>query len=228
MIGFDTESTGVDTREARMLQAAIITCDPAGILKEDDRVLFVDPGPDVEIPREASEVHGITREVLMASSPLPHGEALRYIYRCISRRATLRHYPLVIYNAPYDWSLLIHECQRIPGFNAGAVQAPMFLDPLVIDRHFDKYRKGSRKLADVARHYGVELDDAHDAAADTRASIGVMLALIKSFPEIKELSLAELHEAQAMWYAAWKASLNSYWEKSGKQDRITGRWPFGE
>ena len=34
------------------------------------------------------------------------------------------------------------------------------VDTFVLDKAVDTYRKGSRKLIDVARHYGVELTEA--------------------------------------------------------------------
>jgi DNA polymerase-3 subunit epsilon len=42
----------------------------------------------------------------------------------------------------------------------------LVVDPLVIDKWLDRYRKGSRKLEAICAHYGAVLDEAHDADFD--------------------------------------------------------------
>jgi DNA polymerase-3 subunit epsilon len=224
-VAFDTETTGTNPQTARILQAAIVTDDPSGILREDDRILYIDPG--VEIPDEASAIHGITAETLREHQAYTPETGIPYLAGCIAGRASLRGYPLVIYNATYDWPLLLAESRRVPEFTPPSM-SPLILDPLVIDRALDKYRKGSRKLEDTARFYGVTLDGAHGAQADARAALGVMRALIARFPELGKKSLGALQTQQGLWYQEWRDHINQYWEKIGKADRVTGTWPTGE
>jgi DNA polymerase-3 subunit epsilon len=234
-IGFDTESTGVDPKTARILQAAIITDDPSGVIREEDQIVYVDPG--VEIPAEASAIHGLTREKLAEFNPWPSISGIPFIAGFLHGRSTMRGFPLVIYNATYDFPLLLAELRRIDGLTHNQKQ-PLILDPLVIDRALDKYRKGSRKLEAVAQHYDVKLSDAHDAGADARAAIGIMRAIVKAYPvrgyywnrqaALGDYSLQEMQRLQAEWYAGWRDDLNEYWERSGKADRVTGSWPMGE
>ena len=226
LVALDTETTGTDPKTARILEAAIVTCDPTGILEEDDRVIYIDPG--IEIPAEASAIHGITAEKLKAMGAYSPQAGISYILNIINGRATMRNYPLVIYNTPYDWPLLMAECQRIPELQNGLFDTPYFLDPLVIDRALDKYRKGSRKLEDTAKYYGVTLNGAHGAQADATATLGVMTALIKKYPQLRALSLKDLQKLQADWYSEWRNRINQYWEKTGKADRVKGEWPKGE
>ena len=225
-IGFDTETTGTDPMIARILQAAILTHDPEGILAEEDRVVYINPG--VPIPPQASAIHGLTIEKLIKLRATGPQNAIPYILEMINRRATLRSYPLVIYNTSYDWPLLLAECKRLPAFHLPGTTTPLFLDPLVIDRAMDKYRKGSRKLEDTARFYEVELTGAHGAQADAKAALGIMGVLISTYPELKTHTLAELQQLQAEWYEEWKDHLNEYWERTGRAERITGSWPLGE
>ncbi len=224
LIAFDTETTGTDPQTARILQAAVITSDPSGTIREPDYVKLINPG--VAIPDEASAVHGITAEKLAGASP--SADAIPFLLGLIQGRATLRRFPLVIYNVPYDWRLLMAECARVPGFGYQDQLWPWFLDPLVIDRALDKYRKGSRKLEAVAAHYGVELNGAHDAGSDAWAAVGIMRALIQIYPVFRENNLEDLQGMQAEWYAAWRDGINAFWERSGKQDRVTGSWPRGD
>src|SRR5213595_267410 len=56
---FDLETTGRNSRSARIVTASVtVVDDQGGVIKELE--WLADPG--VEIPQEASEVHGITTE----------------------------------------------------------------------------------------------------------------------------------------------------------------------
>lgn len=226
LIGFDTETTGTDPKTARILQAAIITRDPDGVMADGDVVAYVDPG--IPIPAESSAIHKITAETLREQNAWPSHSAIPFLLGVITGRAIIRNCPLVIYNAPYDWPLIMEESKRVEGFSYPYFGDPKFLDPLVIDRALDKYRKSSRKLEDVAKFYDVPLgESAHGAPADAEASIGVMRALISRFPELKKYSIDEMQGLQAQWYATWRDGINKFWQGKGIADRITGEWPTG-
>ena len=222
-VGFDTETTGIDVKTARILQFALLTDDPKETIRES-YCIYVDP--QVEIPKEASDVHGITREVLNQKAGFDPQAAIPWLLGWITGNAYRRKYPLVIYNAPYDWPLLLEECARIEEFNYKDQAWPLFLDPLVIDRKLDKYRKGSRKLEDTAKYYGVELTGAHDALQDVKASCGVLRKIVAKYPELKKYSIEDMQDLQASWYKGWRDQINLYWEQTGKEDRITGSWPI--
>ena len=51
------------------------------------------------------------------------------------------------------------------------------LDAVVIDRHFDRGRRGRRTLGALCDHYGIEIGNAHDATADAIASVEVVFAM---------------------------------------------------
>jgi DNA polymerase-3 subunit epsilon len=186
---YDSETTGTDVQTARILQAAIIVHDPEGILIEEDRVFYIDPG--VPIPPKASAIHGITAERLATLEPMNARGGIEAVNTIVHSRSANRGYPLVIYNVQYDWPLLLAECARHWMILEG--RQPMFLDPLVIYRAADKYRKGSRKLEDVAKFYGVKMDGAaHGAQADAKAAMGIMRALIVKYPELRKQTLISL------------------------------------
>ncbi len=83
------------------------------------------------------------------------------------------------------------------------------IDPLVLDKALDRYRRGSRKLADVCAHYGITLDNAHDASADTLAAIALARALARAYPQIARMTPQELHEFQVKAKAEQAASLRT-------------------
>ena len=221
-IGFDTESTGTDPKTARILQFALYYDDPDGVLKEN-HIEYIDPG--IEIPKEASDIHGITKEVLNQHKTFSPDCAIPWLWGWIHGSAYRRKYPMVIMNARYDWPLLLEECRRIEGFDYVDQVWPFFLDPIVIDRKLDKYRKGKRTLTDLAKHYGVELVGAHDALQDARASCGIMRAIVKKFPELKKYDILEMQEFQKKAFIEWRDGINQYWESTGKAERVEGSWP---
>src|SRR5690606_47160 len=102
--------------------------------------------------------------------------------------------PVVIYNAPYDLSLLHHEAIR---YGVEPLRDPLpIIDPLVIDKECDRYRKGKRTLELTSAHYHVALQDAHDAASDAIAAARVAQAIARTFPDVLDLTAEELHNQQ--------------------------------
>jgi DNA polymerase-3 subunit epsilon len=86
----------------------------------------------------------------------------------------------------------------------------------VIDRHFDPERQGRRTLSDLCAHYGIEIGNAHDAAADATASIEVLFALAVQHDELWGCDLSRLHEAQVHWHREWTLSYDSWRLAEGK------------
>jgi len=149
---FDLETTGVDVETARIVSAcvAVLAADGTVVERWD---WLADPG--VEIPDAAAAVHGITTAQARADGRPAHvvvaeiTQALRVLFAL--------GIPLVIYNAPYDLTLLDRECRR-HGLDPLEVISPV-IDPLVIDKAVDRYRKGKRTLVATAELHTVTLDD---------------------------------------------------------------------
>ena len=59
LVAFDLETTGVDVETARIVTAAVVRIDVAARTSHPTEWL-VDPG--IEIPAEASAIHGVTTE----------------------------------------------------------------------------------------------------------------------------------------------------------------------
>ncbi|GGA56540.1 3'-5' exonuclease [Pseudoclavibacter endophyticus] len=190
---FDLETTGVDPTTSRIVTAFIGLLDADGELERGTDWL-ADPG--VEIPEQAAVVHGITTEVARAEgAPAPLViAAIRAGLDWIGRHGV----PLVVYNAPYDLTLFAAECARhgVEPISLGE----QVVDPLVIDKAVDRYRRGKRTLGDACIAYGVELLDAHTAGDDAVAAGRLAQAMAAKFPdEVGLRSLAELHRAQIAW-----------------------------
>jgi len=97
---------------------------------------------------------------------------------------------------------------------------------LILDRRFDKWRKGKRTLIASTELYGVALgDDAHNATADAIAAGRVALAVIEKFKLLEEYSLTDLHENQVIWSREQDESFNKFLEGLGKPLITDFGWP---
>ncbi len=216
---FDLETTGVDIETARIVTAHVGVIGPDGESIEQ-RAWLADPG--VEIPPGASAVHGITTERARAEGR-PAAEVVGEIVLALAELFA-RGIPVTVFNAPYDFSLLNRESLR-HGI-APIERAFPVVDPLVIDKALDRYRKGKRTLEAAALHYGVSLTDAHDAAADAIAAGRVAQAIGRRYADVLPTDAATLHEQQTVWCADQAASFQEYMRRVKDPSFTTsGAWP---
>ena len=216
---FDLETTGVDIESDRVVTAYVGVLDAAG-RQIAARSWLADPG--VPIPEGATAVHGITTAHARAQ-----GRSSREVVAEVTaalRSLLEQDVPVVAYNAAYDFSLLAQEAARhglIPLTDPSPV-----IDPLVIDKAYDRYRRGRRTLEVVAAHYAVVLERAHEASADAIAAGRVAQALARRFA--LPATPAELHTNQIGWARSQAASLTEYFVSIGRLDpeeSLDGSWP---
>ncbi|WP_160049880.1 MULTISPECIES: exonuclease domain-containing protein [unclassified Nocardiopsis] len=222
MAAFDIETTGLDLAHDRIVTAALWRIDPAARTK-DVTTWLVDPG--IDIPQEATDIHHITTAHAREHGR-PAAEAVPEIGAALEK-AVADGLPVVIYNAPYDLGLLSAELRR-HGAEARFGEAVRVLDPLVIDKRFDTFRRGSRKLVDVCAHHGVRLDadQAHGAAADALAAARLAWKLAATHPELADMDIDDLHDAQVTWKAAQAASFQDYLRRRNPDAVVDGSWPL--
>lgn len=227
MVGFDTETTGVSVDTDRIVTAAVITRDSAGAVQA--RTWLINPG--VEIPARATEVHGITTERAQADGADPT-VALEEIAQVLAQALRAGH-PVVAFNASYDLSILESELARysLPSL-ASRLDTPDIrpvVDPLVLDRLVDRYRKGPRKLINMCATYGVEVNsaDLHAADADVLATLDVVQAMARAYPTLAEVTLSDLHDQQIEAHRAWAANFRSWLISQGRTaDLPSTSWPL--
>jgi len=217
---FDLETTGIDVETSRIVSAHVGVLDAGGTLIERHDWL-ADPG--VDIPEQASAVHGISTERARAEGR-PAAEVVAEIVEALTGLFD-RGLAVTIYNAPYDLSLLHHEALRY-GVVPLTEPAPI-VDPLVLDRVVDKYRKGKRTLEVSAVVYGVDLTDAHDASADAVAAGRVAQAMARRYPQQLAIESGILHAQQIAWCAEQAADFQAYMRRTHNPDFTTsGLWPI--
>lgn len=219
---FDTETTGIDVAHARVVTASIALLGGDGTVSERyDWVL----NPGVPIPEAAANVHGITTEMAERTGM----DAATGIEQIVSRLRDMlgRGFPIVAYNAPFDLTLLRAEAAR-HGVAWPEAVSPV-LDPLIIDKQLDRYRKGKRTLIAVSEHYGVDLSQAHDAGADAIAAGRVMQAVATKFAADLPAELDQIHAAQVTWAAAQAENFQAYMRRAKDPAFVAdGSWPFRE
>jgi len=216
---FDLETTGIDVETSRIVSAHVGVIDANGeVIERLDWI--ADPG--IEIPEGASAVHGITTERARAEGR-PAQEVVAEIVAAIAGIFD-RGLALTIYNAPYDLTLLNREAARY-GIAPLPSPAPI-VDPLVLDRVVDRYRKGKRTLEAATEFYGIKLSDAHDAAADAIAAGRLAQELVRRYGSQLAVEVADLHTSQIAWCAENAASFQEYMRRVKDPEFVAlGHWP---
>lgn len=219
LASYDCETTGTRIDVGRIVSAALIR--PNG----DVMRWLADPG--VEIPEAASNIHGITTEHARTHGR-PAKEVVEEIADALAGEMSAGRAALVVMNAPFDLSLLDAECARhgVPTVANRIGAAQPVIDPLVLDRAADKYRKGRRNLESLAAHYGVVLEDAHTADADARAALDVALRIAETHEKL-QVPARVLHGWQVQWHEKWATNYQAHLRRSGKPDAVVdSRWPL--
>ena len=229
LMAFDTETTGVDVETDRIVTACVAVGDPKlgtwhpkGWLLRQERPILA----------EATAIHGVTTDMAnqLGSDP---AQALADIRDAILA-GWRRGWVLVAYNATFDLTILDRELRRhdlAPLDHIGPV-----IDPLVIDKASDPFRKGSRKLIDVAAHHGIRMGDtAHGAAADAFAAMRlayIVSAALPYSPNDWQASIDMARQWQADAYREQRRSLARYFrtkkadEETAAQIEADTDWPI--
>ncbi|HJD50291.1 MULTISPECIES: 3'-5' exonuclease [Rothia] len=213
---FDLETTGIDPKTARIVTASLVLVSPDGeVLRAGE--WLADPG--VEIPEQASAIHGITTEYARE-----HGKPAQQVaYEVAMALGGLfaDGVPVIAFNAAYDFSVLHFELAR---YGYPPLTCYPVLDPLVINKHVHKFKKGKRTLEVLASEYSVELENAHTSKDDALAAERLLTAMSFEYEEIEQPATA-LHEQQITWAAEQAAELQDYFNRIGKQADVSGAWP---
>ena len=222
LAAFDIETTGVDVGLDRIVTAAVSLTDGDRLVESHD--WLVDPG--VDIPSGATRVHGITTERARAEGRVP-AEAIDEIVTALASRMQ-EGVPAIVFKAPFDLTVLDREARRcgVRPLLDRVGDAMLVIDPLILDKQFDRFRRGRRTLSAVCAHYGVQLDDAHAANADALAAAQIARKLAQAFAELGEADLHALHGQQTVWAADQAASLESYFRGQGRREHVERAWPI--
>jgi DNA polymerase-3 subunit epsilon len=219
MLGLDLETTGPNPETARIVQACTGWADPVWGLW-DPYVRLANPG--IPIPAEATEIHHIT-DADVADAP-DAATVVAGVVEALSNAWDCR-LPVDGFNVCYDLTVLDRESMRL--FGRGIPQPRYVLDPFVLDKAVDRYRRGLRTLAAVCKLYAVDLDGAHNAGADAFAAVRLAYRMCAYNRELKRLDLDQLYDFQQIAYRDQKRSYFDYLAGKGEQpDSFNTDWPI--
>lgn len=222
-VGFDLETTGVDPFTDLPVSYAFVE----HIVPRDayaDVVFSGHINPETPIPGSATAIHGIT-DAMVADAP-----HLTWAVEMVSARldSIWKNGGVIVgMNVSYDLTMIESLCTRLGLETLTSRGIGPVIDVLVADRHYDKWRKGGRKLTDLCAHYGVVLGDAHDAAADSSACLEVLQAIFTKTPELAAVPTDRINETFRAWYQTWLRDFSGYLVKKGDPPISEGRygWP---
>ncbi|NEY33040.1 3'-5' exonuclease [Streptomyces sp. PRKS01-65] len=226
LAGFDLETTGVDVENDRIVTACVVQCGGGNPTQSFN--WLADPG--IEIPEGAAKVHGITTERARAEGR-PAAEVVEQLVAALAESVSAG-LPVVAMNASFDLTILDREARRhgVQPLVDIVGDDLLVVDPRVLDKKIDPYRRGGRKLEDLCRHYEVALDGAHSADADAIAACRVAWRIATKDPRIGSAPLSSLHLWQVSWARQQAESLADYFRRTpGKEswaDGVRTEWPL--
>jgi DNA polymerase-3 subunit epsilon len=223
LAAFDVETTGVNPELDRIVTAAVSFV--GGGQPSKHLSWLVNPG--IDIPAGATAIHGITTDMARAQGLIPSeaiDEIIAALYDVLRQRV-----PIVAFNARFDLTVLDREAVR-HGLRplvdrVGGPERMLVVDPFVLDKQFDRFRRGKRTLSAVCEHYRVTLDHAHEANADALAAARVAYRLGANVPELGDIEINLLHREQITWAAEQARSLEDYFRQQGRNERVERVWP---
>lgn len=213
---FDLETTGRDPLTARIVTATIILLDPDGGVVEHHEWLA---DPVVDIPDGAAAIHGITTAHARAHG-LDAAEVVQGISAVLTRvfKAGI---PVLAYNARYDFTVLAHEGRR-HGIET-PVPSPV-IDPFIMDKQADRYRRGKRTLTALCEHYGIPFENAHTSSADVLATLRVGTVLAERFAFLQRPA-PDLHASLIVWADRQATNFEEYLRRTEPDSVIERAWP---
>ncbi len=188
LVFLDLETTGLDIEKDRIVEIGLVRLETDGTRKQ--LVERVDPG--IDIPDQATKVHGIRTEEVRGLFGRP--KLAKVAPRLLAFMADA---DLAGFNSMnFDLPLFARECVRhqIDFSCADRRQVDAKIIFNVKETSWDRFLMGPRNLTAALRHYcGRELEGAHSAAADADASVDVLLAQLARYPDLPR-EMAGLHE----------------------------------
>ncbi len=168
IIFFDLETTGINIAKDRIVEISLLKIFPNG--NKESKTWLVNP--EMEIPKEASDIHGITNEKVVTEPT----------FNELAQKV----------------SEMIKDCD-LAGFNSNRFDIPLLAeemlraevdfdmkDRLAIDVQVIFHKKEERTLSAGYKFYcGNDLDNAHSAEADTLATYEILKAQLDKYEDLE-------------------------------------------
>jgi DNA polymerase III subunit epsilon len=176
IIIFDLETTGTDLKNDQIIEIGF----QEG-LEENSPVTVIRIKPTIPIAPEAEAVHGIKMKDLEEEKP--------FSFYATDLKARFAAADFIMgYNVNFDLTILQAEFVR-NGFSPLDETKKLYIDPHRIWQEMEP-----RKLSDAYRRFvGGEIDGAHSAAGDVKATVKVLKGMQSAF-SLKEKPWKELSD----------------------------------
>lgn len=176
IVFFDLETTGINIANDRIVEISILKVLPNG--NKESKTWLVNP--EIEIPKEASDIHGITNEKVVVEPTF--NELAKQV------------------------SEMIKGCD-LAGFNSNRFDIPLLAEEMLraevdfdmknrvaVDVQVIFHKKEQRTLGAGYKFYcDKDLENAHSAEADTLATYEILLAQLEKYDDLENdiISLSE-------------------------------------
>jgi DNA polymerase-3 subunit epsilon len=163
----DLETTGINLGVDRIVEIAIVKLMPDGTRQVKRKLI----NPEMPIPKESTEVHGINDEMVKNAPTFKQAAA--------EIKQFLEHCDLSGYNSnKFDIPLLVEEFLRVD--KDFKIDGRKLLDVQKIFHMMEP-----RTLSAAYKFYcNANLEDAHSAEADATATLEVLLAQLERYPQL--------------------------------------------
>lgn len=178
VVFFDLETTGLDVAQDRICSIAIKVYKPD--LTEVIYDYYSLINPQMEIPTDASDIHGITNTMVQDAPTF--AEAAKIIQHLFTDSV------IVGYNImQFDLAMLQQEFKR--NGLVGILECE-YVDAAVIFK-----RKEERTLSAALKFFcNQEMQDAHNAQADVDATVDVFKAQLSRYSDLAQMPVEELQK----------------------------------
>tara|TARA_B110001454_G_C12678117_1_gene416741 strand:+ start:373 stop:1143 length:771 start_codon:yes stop_codon:yes gene_type:complete len=165
---FDLETTGINITNDRIVEIAILKIFPDGNTKEMRSLV----NPEIKIPKQASDIHGITNDKVDSMSTFKKLSKEIYYF--------IKDSDLAGFNSDrFDIPLLVEEFMRAEiEFN--------FKNMLTIDVQTIFHKMEQRTLSAALKFYcNKSNEEAHSAMSDTKTTYDVLMAQLEKYSDLE-------------------------------------------
>ena len=177
-VAIDTETTGLDVTQDRIVEIAAVRLQPDGSLAPAPYASLVNPG--MPIPASATAIHSITDDEVAAAAPFP--PVMAALAAWIGRSVVIG------YSVGFDLAVLCAEHQRhgIPWTPPRSLCVRHLMQLVAPELP-------NQSLELAARWLGVEAGERHRALGDAETAGRIFLALL---PRLREKGIVTLAQAE--------------------------------
>ena len=202
IVFFDLETTGLDVSTARIVEIACIKIDLEGNQIEKHSLI----NPTIPIPKEASDIHGITDDKVQGKP--------KFIELSKSLYNFFKDCDVAGFNSDnFDIPILVEEFSR-----CNIVFGDWEMNTIDVYR-IEKLLRPS-KLSDVYKRYtGKTLEDAHSAIADVNATLEILFHQYEGKEEITPEEMENFYRLKKRYDLSNKMYVND-------NDKVF--WNFGK